>query len=195
MVQLLRQNPLITYLKKLQALFIEVTLLVLCTAISGIIAFYMFDMLWHLYLETQVGQHFIVTRLNETAAIRELLSVNYVYFVAELTLTSFMICLIIAVVSRFSHISRHFYLSMGMPAKLLFWGVPLSGVVGYYMQQEYDFDCMEIIVFVSAFPTLIMFMGCFKVCNQLIPEAGPLISKAGVGVKKMLKDLWEMDQN
>ncbi|NOY69019.1 MAG: hypothetical protein GXP53_05940 [Deltaproteobacteria bacterium] len=189
MIPVLFKHHLIMYLRKSQTLFIEALVLVLCTAIFCITAFYVFDMLWQIYLETQVGQRFIITCPKETAAIRDLLDINFCYFAVELTITSFLICLSIAAFCRFLHISSHFYLSMGIPAKLLFWWLPLSGVVGFYIQREYGFVSMDIVLFVASIPTLFMFMGCFKYANKLIPEAGPLLAAGANLAKKTIKEV------
>jgi len=149
-------------------------------------------MLWYLYIETPVGKLFIQVNPDKTSAILEILSVNYLTFIPELTGISFLVCITVSILFRFLHINRHFYLSLGMPGKIFFWGGPLSWLVGCCIQQKYTINSLGTLIFVSAFPTLIIFMSCFKVSNALIPEAGSIFSWGWPRIKKALKDLWEM---
>ena len=177
MIELYLPNRVITYLKKCQNVFFEALLLVGCTAILCIASLYFLDMMWHLYLETPVGHHFVMTFREHANAIEALLSVNHLYFPCELTLAVLVICLGIAAVSRFLHISSHLYLSLGICGKLLFWWLPLSALVTYYMKIQYGFANIEITFLVCSIPTLCLFHSAFRYAQELLPEFGDLIPR------------------
>lgn len=60
MLNLYIPKQLQIYLRKCQDICLEAELLVLITGVLCVVSFYVFDMMWHLYLETQMGQRFVI---------------------------------------------------------------------------------------------------------------------------------------
>ncbi len=183
---------LLLYLRKCQDICLEAALLVLITGILCVASFYVFDMMWHLYLETQMGQRFVVMFHEETKTVAALLSLDHLFFSCWLTLATFVICLSIAAISQFLHISRYLYCSQGICGKLLFWALPLSAAVAYFIKMQYRFENFEIIFFVTLLPTICLFTGTFRYTRELLPELGDVIRHSFPFSKRAWKKLLEL---
>ncbi|MFZ2634470.1 MAG: hypothetical protein WA081_21815 [Desulfosalsimonadaceae bacterium] len=180
-----RKNPVIAYIKKLittafEAIFLMAAVWTLC-----LILLYISFLMWQLYLQTPMGQHFLVFFPEKAITIVEVSELSYLPFAVDLTLWSFGICLGIATGGHFFHINRHFYLSQGFCGKLCFWGLPLTGLAACYVSFEYGFSDWKRMMLITAVPTLLMFGSCFKFVQKLVPECGDVIC-CGIGLSKKI---------
>ncbi len=125
-----------------------------------------------------MGEKFISLYSERAETIFELSKLNLVYFSIEVTLSAFLICFVIGVICRFFHISHYLYLSQGLFGKLVYWGVPLTGAVSYYIKNKYGFSDWQVTGFIAMIPTYLMFTSCFKYSQKLIPEAGDVLKIA-----------------
>ena len=180
-----RKNPVVAYIKKLIGTAFEAVFLMAAVWMLCFILLYVSFLMWQLYLQTPVGKHFLVLFPEKASIFFEITEISHLPFSVDLTLWSFGICLGIAAVGHFFHINRHFYLSQGLCGKLIFWGLPLTGLVAYYVSFEYGFSDWKTIMLVTAVPTFLMFGSCFKFAGKLIPECGGVIC-CGIGLSKKM---------
>ncbi len=167
-----KKNAVVNYLYKLTSTLIEASLLIAATGILCFIIYYTLGMLWYLYISTPMGEKYISLYPGRAETFFEISNLNLVYFTTEVTLSAFVICFVIGIVCRFLHICRYLYLSQGLFGKLLYWGIPLTGAVAWYIKYEYDFADLKATGFIVMIPTYLLFTSCFKYSEKLTPEAG-----------------------
>lgn len=81
-------------------------------------------------------------------------------------------------VTQFAHIARYFYHSLGIAAKILFWGVPLSLLNGFYLSRSQSISEFSLACIVGAVPTLFVYPSCFELASRVMPEIGEIHSFA-----------------
>lgn len=170
-----RNHPVVKYFIRIANILIEMAFLLLVCFASCAVFVYVSHMFWYLYMETPMGYRFCASFPDQAHALQKILSFDILRFAFDLTMTSFVICTAIGTVSRFFHFSRHFYLSMGLFYKFIFWGVPLSAGVSFYIHDLYGLSNLGITSVFAAIPTYILFMSCFRNINHLIPEFGYIL--------------------
>lgn len=171
-----RQNPAMAYVRQIPATLIEAGLLLAAVWAGCVALLYAGSMLWHLYLETPMGQQFLQLFPEKSSAVAEIMNGDMIGFATRLTLTAFVICVSVAAASRFFYIGRLLYDSMGMAGKLTAWGVPLTAAVTCAVYQTAGLTGWEVIAVFAAIPTYCLFMNCFRYTAMLVPEAGRLLS-------------------
>ncbi len=166
-----RRNPIISYFIRFKNLLLEAILLILAVWAIVLILLYVADLFWHLYLETMMGQKFYLYFPDKAEAIEQTLSTDLRLLSGRITLTAFLFSIGIAAFGRITHINRYFYMSLGLIEKLLYWGIPLTGITSFYIHIKYlqDFN-WELTFLLAAFPTYCLFMNCFKYAEKLLPE-------------------------
>lgn len=170
-----RKNPVINYFYKLTSTIIEAGLLVAATGILCFLIFYTLDMFWYLYADTLMGEKFMIIYPERARTIMQLAELDLTNFCMEITLSTFVICIGLAAACQFTHVSHYFYLSQGFFGKLIWWGAPLTGMVSYYIKDEYGLSSWEVTAGIIMIPTYLMFMNCFKYSQKMIPEAGDIL--------------------
>ncbi|MDA3895250.1 MAG: hypothetical protein PF482_03765 [Desulfobacteraceae bacterium] len=170
-----RKNPVFNYVNKFISTLIEAALLITATGVLCFIIYYTFGMLWYAYLSTPMADNFISLHPERAETIFEFSELNLIYFSIEVTLSAFIICFAISAVCRFLHICHYLYLSQGLFGKLIYWGVPLTGAVSYYIKNEYGFSDWEATGCMVMLPTYLLFISCFKYSEKLVPEAGDIL--------------------
>ncbi len=170
-----RKNPVINYFYKLISTLVEAVLLVAATGTLCFLIYYTMGMFWYLYLGTPMGDKFISLHPDRAQTIIALSELDLMYFCAEVTLSSFVICFALSSICRFMHISHYLYLSQGLFGKLVYWGIPLTVAVSYYIKKEYGFSDWEVTACIVMIPTYLMLISCFKYSQKLIPEIGDVL--------------------
>ena len=146
---------------------------------------YLSKMIWNLYLSTPMGKQFFFSFEERAQIITDIIDKDAVYFSIELTITAFIICLLISVISQILYIARYLYHSRGLFGKIILWALPMTAVVAIYIQSVYEFGNWITAYAASLVPTLCLFSGCFKFSSELLPEIGSL----GSLIKKKLPNL------
>jgi len=179
-----RKNPVIRYFYRLTGTLVEAVFLV--AAIGGLtfILLYLSKMMWFLYLSTPMGNKFIDLFPDRAQLINDISGLDLLTFTAELTLSSFVICIGISAVCRFFHINYYLYHSQGFFGKLFYWGMPITAAVGYFIMGKFGFAEIELSICLALIPTYLMFFNCFKYTERVIPEVGSVIQFIIPYVKK-----------
>ncbi|MBT8357391.1 MAG: hypothetical protein KJO61_06445, partial [Deltaproteobacteria bacterium] len=139
--------------------------ILLCTGLL-----YLCQLLWFMYQTTPVGSYYVVHYVEKTEVINRLLDRNFLIFSFRVSLSALVICMLIGIISRFLYIHRYLYSYRGMIGKLLFWVLPLSMLVAYYLQTVLVHDTWSIIFIYASVPTLCLFSCCFDLVELVIPE-------------------------
>ena len=134
-------------------------------------------MFWYTYKATPVGQMFIKQFGNKYQFFVEILSRDLVHVSVDLTIASFIFCLLVSVGCQLLYVARFFHYAKSFVHKLIYFGFPLTGLVSYYfylwpMYPTKHWSYAYILYFLS---TLCIFNLCFKISNKLIPELGAII--------------------
>jgi len=182
-----RRNSVIRYIYKVLNTAIEAFFLIFATWFICFILMYLADIMWRLYLETPMGNKFLTLFHPKAQTIAEIFEMDHLYFTIELTVASFAICLVLGAVCHFLHISHYLYHSRGFLGKLLFWGIPLTAVVAYYIKNAYGFSDWEVSCAITVVPTYLLFISCFTYSQSLLPEAGEVIDAVVLNVKKIYR--------
>ena len=184
-----RNNPCVNYGRRAWNEVTIILTLLLTTALITSGFFYIFKLLWHAYVLTPVGKEYISIFTENSQAIFEILSRGCISFSMDLTLQTFYVCLATSSVCRLLYIARFFYDPREFFGRLCFWGLPMAVMVAIYLRPIYKFTEWEMALFLSVVPTLVMFTGCFRFTNLLLPEIGDIITyfiKKGGAIKECL---------
>lgn len=131
--------------------------------------FYSSGILWRLYVETHIGQTYLVHFRAGAEAIFELVGKNPLVLALELTLITLAIGLVIGAVSRLCFIMTLFYTGRGFFWRMAVWGAitvffsTYAAVTFLGMQWRFGFV-------LSVFPALCLFGICFRLTRHLLPE-------------------------
>ena len=188
---LTHHHPVINYLYKLLNAILTAILLLIITAIIYIVLLYLSKMLWGIYISTPMGKKLFFSSGETAQIIIDLLERDVVHFSVELTITAFIICLLISAIAQVFYVARFLYHSWGLFGKIFFWGLPMTAVVAVYVQSIYEFDSW-ITAFAAAFvPALSVFTGCFKFSNELLPEIGSMVQNTFSKLMEQAKKISE----
>ena len=103
--------------------------------------------------------------------IEQTLNNDLIPLSGKITFAAFLVSLAIAALGQITHFNRHFYLSMGLIGKLLYWGLPLSAIIAFYIHKQYlNYLNWEMTFALAAIPTYCLFMNTFKYATKLVPE-------------------------
>ncbi|MDY6792200.1 MAG: hypothetical protein SWH54_13140 [Thermodesulfobacteriota bacterium] len=139
--------------------------ILLCT-----ILLYFCKLLWLMYQMTPVGSYYVVHYVEKTEPINRLLGRNFLIFSFRISVSALVICMLVGIISRFLYIHQYLYKSRGMIGKLLFWALPLSMLVAYYLQTVFIHDPWSMIFIYASVPTFCIFSYCFDFVELIIPE-------------------------
>ena len=166
-----------TFLKKLfrkskrvgtniQRIMITLGLIILlCTGLL-----YLCKLLWFMYQTTPTGSYYVMHYVERAEVINRLLGRNFLIFSFHISISALVICMLVGIISRLLYIHQYLYRSMGMIKKLLFWAVPLSMLVAYYLHTVFIHDTWPMIFIYAFVPTLCIFSYCFDLVELVIPD-------------------------
>ena len=176
----------IKYGRKLADIAARAILLVICTTILNIIVLYFYNILWHLYRLTYIGRQFVKLQPQQTQMITAIISQNIASLSLNITLTAFVICMVVSTCCQVFYLSRFFYQSRGKIGKLLVWGLPLTALVSMHANNHHRFDSWMSVIPIAIVPTLCVFTYCFKFSERLLPEIGDVIRLIFHYIKKFV---------
>lgn len=149
---------------------VRLIIMICLTLVGGLAVLYGCTALWGLYLSTQVGQKFIQSQPAITASIEGILSTDPVSLAFRLTLTALVICLIIGSFSQLFSLTKYLYYTRNFLGRILFWGIPCTAAMFYYVMENFANMSRETAVFLSLGPSLLIFQSCFNFTSKLLPE-------------------------
>ena len=155
----------------------EAVILLVAVYALSLTLLYLAEMMWWVYQHTPVGSRFLVEFGDRAHAINTIMALEFWRFAGKITVSAFIICTGVSAISWFFPIGRNFYDPMGFWAKLMFWGLPLSAAVSFYISEALDFSSIEIMLVFTVVPTMCLFMSCFNYTERLVPEMGDIISE------------------
>ena len=103
------------------------------------------------------------------------MSRDFIRLAINLTLTSFAICLIIGIICKFFLITRYLYSARGYLVRIIFFGLPLTYIVAFYMRYTGDFSHIDTAYTVAVIPVLCVFAGCFSFADEFVPDLTDII--------------------
>lgn len=161
---------LLEYFRKLARTFVEIVLLIICTALVCICLLYMSKYLWFIFTSSPVGEKYSVLFTESSRTTNDILSRDFIRLAINLTLTSFAICLIIGIICKFFLITRYLYSARGYLVRIIFFGLPLTYIVAFYMRYTGDFSHIDTAFTVAVIPVLCVFAGCFSFADEFVPD-------------------------
>lgn len=168
-------EKILKYLRKIFNSFTVTALLIVFTAVVYTLLLYFFKYWWILFTSTQVGQAYAEHFSYSYRITNDVLSTNFIYLAIKLTITSFIISLIIGSICQFLLIIKYFYSNRGLFVRIIFWGLPLVYIVAVYIRYVYDFGHMDTALTIAVVPTLCVFSGGFKLAKDYVPELVDII--------------------
>ena len=165
----------------------QATLLLLCTA-SGFAGFlYLCRTIWALYIATPTGNVFLGKIVGNKQTILDVLDQNLITFSLEITISAFLVCLVLSAIFQFLFIARYLYFPRGILGKTIFWGFCMTAAVATYIQPRFDFNEWSTAFAVALIPTLCVFPSCFKFADDLVPDIGDLVQAVKMSSGKILR--------
>ena len=166
---------IIKYLQKIFNSFTVTALLIVFTAVAYILLLYFLKYWWILFTSTQVGQAYAEHFSYSYRITNDILNTNFINLAIKITVTSFIISLIIGSICQFLLIIRYFYSNRGLFVRIVFWGLPLVYIVAVYIRYVYDFGHMDTALTIAVVPTLCVFSGGFRLAKDYVPELVDII--------------------
>lgn len=151
-------------------------LLFVFTVVAMGMILYLGKMMWFMYQSTPVGQQFILNYPERAAMVAEILADNPAYLSIELTLSAFLTCIFMGVVCQFLQLTRYFFIPYGAIKKIVFWALPLSGVVAWNLQSDYGYTDYKATYLLGLLPTLGVFSNCLEFTYRLVPEVSDVFA-------------------
>jgi hypothetical protein len=187
----IKLDDLFKYFQNHLRIAIEIILLIAFTLVVYICLLYCAKYLWVIFTATQVGQTYAKLYEESYRITNDILSRNFISLAINITLTSFVICLIVSAVLKFLHINRFFYSNRSLFIRIIFAGLPLTCIVAVYMYYRGDISHMDTAFTVVLVPTLCVFTGSFRFSEEFVPELIDIISifsKQEKGIKHGRKE-------
>ena len=166
---------ILKYLRKIFNSFTKTALLIVFTTVAYILLLYFLKYWWVLFTSTQVGQAYAEHFSYSYRITNDVLSTNFINLAIKLTVTSFIISLIIGSICQFFLIIRYLYSNRGLFGKIVFFGLPLAYIVAVYMRYVNDFGHMDTAFTITVVPTLCVFTRGFRIAKEYVPELVDII--------------------
>jgi len=170
-----KSEKVLKYLQKIFNSFTVTALLIIFTVVAYILLLYFLKYLWVLFTSAPVGQAYAGYFSYSYRITNDLLSTNFINLSIRLTVTSFIISLIIASICQFFLINRYLYSNRGLFVRIVFWGLPLAYIVAVYIRYVYGFGHMDTALTIAVVPTLCVFSGGFRIAKEYVPELADII--------------------
>ncbi len=172
-----RQNKYFNYIATAFGLSLETVIYLLVTMGLSAMLLSLVSMCWYTYRDTHVGMVFVENLGSNYGFLTEIIQQDIVQVSFRLTLSAFVLCIIITSVCQFLYIGRFFQGVNGWLNKFLYWGIPLTLVVSayFYRWPLYPVDSWSAAYVLYFAPTLCVYGLCFKISNRLLPEIGTLM--------------------
>jgi hypothetical protein len=172
-----RQNRYFNYVATAFELTLEALVLLVVTMGLSALLLSMLNTFWFTYRDTHVGLVFVKQVGSRYGFLAQILKEDIVRLSFDLTLSAFVICLIISTVCQFMYFGRFFQGLNGWLHKFMYWGIPLTVIVSayFYRWPQYPVDRWSAAYILYFIPTLCVYGLCFKITNALLPEIGTVI--------------------
>ncbi|MEN6374256.1 MAG: hypothetical protein ABFD75_05645 [Smithella sp.] len=170
-----KDTKTLEYLRKIFDSFTETALLIVFSTVAYILILYFFKYLWFLFISAPVGQAYAEYFSYSYRISNDVLNTNFINLAIKLTVSSFIICLIIGSICQLFLIIRYFYSNRGLFVKIVFFGLPLAYMVAAFMRYVYHFDDMDTAFMIVLFPTLCVFTEGFTIAEKYVPELVDII--------------------
>ena len=107
----------------------------------------------------------------------EILDEDIVSVSCELTLTAFILCLVIGSICQFVYLARFYQGSKGLLHRFIYWGFPLTIIVSayFYRWPIYTVEHWSAAYILYFVPTICVYSLCFKISDMLLPELGAVV--------------------
>lgn len=178
---------LLEYFRKLARTFVEIVLLIICTAVVCICLLYMAKYLWFIFTASPVGEKYSVLFAESSRTTNDILGRDFIRLAINLTLTSFAICLIIGIICKLFLITRYLYSARGYLVRIIFFGLPLTYIVAFFMRYMGDFSHIDTAFTVAVIPVLCVFGGCFSFADEFVPDLADIKGRFGKKTGKLRK--------
>jgi len=166
----IKAAKILEYFRKLARTVAEIILLIICTAVVCICLLYMAKYLWFIFTASPVGEKYSELFAESSRITNDVLSRDFIRLAINLTLTSFAICLIIGIICKFFLITRYLYSARGYLVRIIFFGLPLTYIVAFYMRYTGDFSHIDTAFTIAVLPVLCVFGGCFSFADEFVPD-------------------------
>ncbi len=170
-----KSEKILKYLRKIFHSFTVIALLIVFTAVAYTLLLYFLKYLWFLFISAPVGQAYAEYFSYSYRITDDLLSINFINLSIRLTVTSFVISLVVGSIGHFFLINRYLYSNRGLFFRIVFWGLPLAYIVAVYVRYVYGFGHMDTALTISFVPTICVFSGSFRLAKEYVPELADII--------------------
>ncbi|NVM22173.1 MAG: hypothetical protein HWN68_10390 [Desulfobacterales bacterium] len=163
------------WLRKLSDRLIRLLILSCITWLAYSALLYLCKALWSVYIETPVGRRFVSDFSPTARVIFEVLSLDLLRLSFSINIAALKTCLLTGAVCQALSITRYFYLSRGLIARMVFWGGLCSALTSYDIWNFLDVNWRTAFLLVLP-PTLPISVSCFKFTSELLPELSTILN-------------------
>ncbi len=162
----------------------------LAALVMQAVLLHVFNMLWFLYGETEVGKYYIRHFPEKAAAIQHLMAMDLLVLAWGSTLTVLCVCLLLSVPAQLLHLVRYLFDSQGWVGKLVIWCPPAAALAAWWIAREYELDHYLQAVALVLVPSMCIISTCLQMTRDALPEFGQLWNGVANVVWKGENSLW-----
>ena len=170
-------SPIRAYVYRVCKVCIQAFLLFCTTVLINTGLLYVIKIFRLTYFETTTGRRFSHLFQDSTRIITDIAQRDLFGFAVDISIIALWVCLGISAICRLLHIARFLYQPRGVVGKLVYWGLPLTGIVAFYLQRDLDVGSWVSGCIVALIPTLIIFPNAFRFAFEILPEIGDIVHK------------------
>jgi hypothetical protein len=172
-----RNNFFFNWAANAVELAVESAVLLIVTVGLNTLLLNLIKMCWYTYKGTHVGQVFLKKFGNNYSFFVEILDEDIISVSCELTLSAFILCLVIGSICQFVYLVRFYQGSPGLLHRFIYWGFPLTIIVSAYFFRRpiYIVEHWSAAYILYFVPTLCVYALCFKISGMLFPELAAVV--------------------
>lgn len=170
-------SPIRDYAYRVLKVGIQTFLLFFTTVLVNTGLLYAIRIFKFTYFETATGRRFSHLFQDSTRIITDIAQRDLFSFAVDISMVTLWVCLGISAACQLLHIARFLYQPRGVVGKLVYWGLPMTGIVAFYLQRDLDVGSWFAACIVALVPTVIIFPNAFRFAFELLPEIGDMVHK------------------
>jgi hypothetical protein len=164
---------------------IDASILLALTAVIYTVLLLTCNFMWKSYRASPVGQGYAEMFPTRAQNISDILTRDPFNFSIQVIAGSFVIAVLIGTLFTLLCITRYLYHPRGILGRIVFFGLPVTGVVAFHLQSSLQIN-QWMSAYVSALiPTMCLFPRSFKYTYDLFPELGSVLRKLGFRKKNV----------
>ena len=161
------------YISKCFDSVLDLGMYLLVTMVLNGFLFFLAKLTWRGYLTTPVGKNFVLLYPDITADITRIFRNDW-FFLTDIIIEICVLLFFITCLCQLFLISRFVFYRGEHIRNIIFSGIPMILMAGYWVGGRYGID-LYTACFFSILPVLCLYQLCFSITGKLIPEISDIL--------------------